>query len=364
MNARDHDQRDGRHHDHQPDRGDAHDRQTVISFVISMLRPHSHDHAHLVDDTLTESRAGTRALAISLIGLLITALIQVAVFALSGSVGVLADTIHNFADAFTAVPIGLAFVVARRAPTRRYPYGYGRAEDLAGLAVIVVMAASAVAVAWQSINRLVHPHPISDLGWVALAGLVGFVGNELAARYRIVVGRDIGSAALVADGYHARTDGFTSLAVVAGAIGVALGAPRADPIAGLAITVAILAVLRGAGRDVFRRLMDAVNPELIDQVERQAGNVHGVQRVDHVRVRWVGHELRAELNVTVGRHLRIFEAHDVAEAVRHALLHNVRRLTDATIHTDPDTGEGPDPHGTTAHHYNRQPSTCPTERGD
>jgi cation diffusion facilitator family transporter len=352
MSAQDH-HRDGRHHDHHHGQGDAHDRQALINFVISMLRPHSHDHAHVVDDTLTESRAGTRALAISLIGLLLTALIQAAVFALSGSVGLLADTIHNLADAFTALPIGLAFVVGRRAPTRRYTYGYGRAEDLAGLAVVVVIAASAVAVAWQSINRLIHPRPISDLGWVAVAGVVGFAGNELAARYRIRVGRDIGSAALVADGYHARTDGFTSLAVVAGAIGVALGVPRADPIVGLAIAVAILVVLRGAGRDVFRRLMDAVNPELIDQVERQAGAVHGVQRVDQVRVRWVGHELRAEMNVTVGRHLQLFEAHEVAETVRHALLHNVRRLTDATIHTDPDTGDGPDPHEVTAHHYNR-----------
>ena len=322
-------------------------------WVIQLVRPHSHDHADSLDDALMVSKAGTRALAISLTGLLVTAVLQLVVFIISDSVGLLADTVHNFADAFTALPIGLAFVVARRAPTKRYTYGFGRAEDLAGLVVVFVIAGSAVVTAWEAIDRFVHPHHVTNLGWVAAAGVIGFLGNELAARYRIHVGNKIGSAALVADGLHARTDGFTSLAVVLGAGGVAFGWRLADPIVGLAITLAILSVLHGAVREVYRRLMDAVDPSLVDQVEHEASEVPGVERVDDVRVRWVGHELRAELNVTVDRDLHVFEAHDVAEAVRHALLHHVRRLSDATIHTDPHALPGSDPHELTSHHYGR-----------
>jgi cation diffusion facilitator family transporter len=351
------------HHDHAPDGSghhdghdnDDHDHPSGLrGWVIQLIHPHSHDHADSLDDALMVSKAGTRALAISLTGLLVTAVLQVIVFVFSDSVGLLADTIHNFADAFTALPIGLAFVVARRPPTKRYTYGYGRAEDLAGLAVVFVIAASAVVAAWEAIDRLVHSHEVGHLPLVAVAGVVGFLGNELAARYRIRVGNQIGSAALVADGHHARTDGFTSLAVVVGAGGVALGWRLADPIVGLAITLAILGVLRGAARDIYRRLMDAVDPLLVDQVEREAGGVPGVERVDGVHIRWVGHELRAELNVTVDRDLHVYEAHDVAEAVRHALLHHVRRLADATIHTDPRSLPGSDPHDLTAHHYRRE----------
>ena len=358
MNAEQHDHHRAPGHQHDPayryDQGGAHDhahRTGLTGLVSGLVRPHSHDHAGSLDDALMVSKAGTRALAISLSGLLVTAVAQLVVFAISGSVGLLADTIHNFADALTALPIGLAFVVARRAPTRRYTYGFGRAEDLAGLSVVLVMAISAGVAAWEGIDRVIHPHPVTNLGWVAAAGVVGFLGNELAARYRIRVGRQIGSAALIADGHHARTDGFTSLAVVLGAGGVALGWRLADPLVGLAITVAILGVLRGAARDVYRRLMDAVDPALVDQVEHEASAVVGVQRVADVRVRWVGHELRAELNVAVAGDLHVHEAHDVAEEVRHALLHHVRRLADATIHTDPITDDGADPHQMTAHHY-------------
>ena len=358
----------GHGHEH-PHASDAHDalevhehgehphhhegRIDLKAWITQLLRPHSHDHADSLDDALMVSKQGTRALAVSLTGLLITAVLQLIVFLISDSVGVLSDTIHNFADAFTALPIGLAFVVARRAPTKRYTYGFGRAEDLAGLAVVLVIAGSAVVAAWEAIDRLVHPHHVTNLALVAVAGLIGFVGNELAARYRIRVGERIGSAALVADGLHARTDGFTSLAVMLGAGGVALGWRLADPIVGLVITLAILGVLRSAASDIYRRLMDAVDPALVEQVEFEATKVHAVERVDGVRVRWVGHELRAELNVTVGRDLRVVEAHDIAEAVRHALLHQIRRLSDATIHTDPRALPGSDPHELTAHHYGR-----------
>jgi len=169
------------------------------------------------------------------------------------------------------------------------------------MAVMAVMTTSAAIAAWQAIGRLVRPRSVHELVWVAAAGVAGFAGNELAARYRIRVGTRIGSAALVADGHHARTDGFTSLAVVAGAGGVALGWRAADPVVGLLITIAILAVLRGAVRDIYRRLMDAVDPDLVDQVEREAATVPGIRGCDAIRVRWIGHQLHAELDLTVDR---------------------------------------------------------------
>lgn len=328
-----------------------HDHSRAHGWRHGLGRSHSHDHAESVDEALLVSRTGTRALAISVAGLLGTAAIQAGVSVASGSVGLLADTIHNAADACTALPIGLALVVARRPPTKRYTYGYGRAEDLAGLAVVIVVALSAVVAGWEAVDRLVRPHTVTDLGWVAAAGIVGFLGNELVARYRLRVGHRIGSAALVADGHHARIDGFTSLAVVAGALGVSLGWRAADPVVGLVITVVILGILRDATRNIWRRLMDAVDPALVDQVRQAASGVPGVEAVGAVRVRWLGHELRAELDVTVDRNLHVFEAHAVAESVRHELLHRVQRLVDATIHTDPGPHDDPGPHSLTAHHY-------------
>ena len=176
--------------------------------------PHSHDAAESIDDALEASTAGIRAVKISLILLAITATLQIVVVVRSGSVALLADTIHNFSDALTAVPLWVAFVLSRRAATRRYTYGYGRVEDLAGLFIVTMIALSAVLAGYESIRRLFEPQPLTNLGWVLAAALIGFAGNELVAVYRIRVGRRIRSAALVADGLHARTDGFTSLAVV------------------------------------------------------------------------------------------------------------------------------------------------------
>ncbi|MGH3167787.1 MAG: cation diffusion facilitator family transporter [Trebonia sp.] len=219
-------------HDHGHEHGHQHRRRGVRGALAGLVHPHSHDPADSLDDALLTDRAARRALVVSLCGLLATGAIQAVIVGFSGSVGLLADTIHNLADALTALPIGLAFWAARRRATSRYTYGYGRAEDLAGLAVVGVMAVSAAVAAWQAIDRFVHPHQVTDLPLVAAAGVIGFAGNELAARYRIAVGTRIGSAALVADGRHARADGFTSLAVVAGAAGVALGWQQADPVQG------------------------------------------------------------------------------------------------------------------------------------
>ena len=299
------------------------------------LGGHSHDAADQVDEALEADQSGRRALVISLVGLAVTAIIQLVVVLLSGSVALLGDTLHNFADALTAVPLLVAFTLARRAPTKHLTYGYGRAEDLGGLFVITMITLSSALAAYESIRRLIHPEHVSHLWAVAGAALVGFIGNEVVARYRIRVGRKIGSAALVADGLHARTDGFTSLAVLLGAGGVALGWQWADPIVGLLITVAILGVLRSAVRQVGARLMDAVDPDLVDQATKAIRSVNGVQDVRELRIRWIGHTLRAEADIEVDAGLSVKTAHDLAHHAEEHLLADVRRLTAATVHVSP-----------------------------
>ncbi|WP_420312380.1 cation diffusion facilitator family transporter [Streptomyces sp. YS-B37] len=316
-----------------------------------LLTPHSHETADKLDSALESSARGMRALWVSLAVLGVTALVQAAVVFVSGSVALLGDTVHNAADALTAVPLGIAFVLGRRAATRRFTYGYGRAEDLAGIAIVLTIAASAAFAAWAAVDRLLDPRPMTHVPVVAVAALVGFVGNEWVARYRMRVGREIGSAALVADGLHARTDGFTSLAVLIGAGGSALGWQLADPIVGLAITAAIALVLRDASREVFRRVMDAVDPDLVDRAEHALRDVEGVRGVGELRLRWIGHRLRAEVAVVVDGEATVRQAHAVAVAAEHALLHAVPRLTAALVHADPAPVPGEaDPHGELAHH--------------
>jgi cation diffusion facilitator family transporter len=318
--------------------------------VTHVLRPHSHEAADKVDAALESSAEGLRTLWISLAALGLTTLVQAVVVAMSASVALLGDTLHNAADTLTAVPLGIAFMLGRRPPTRRYTYGYGRAEDLAGVAIVITIAASSVLAAYTAIQRLLHPQQVSHLMAVAVAALVGFAGNELVARYRIRVGRKIGSAALVADGLHARTDGFTSLAVLAGAGGVALGWDWADPVVGLLITVAIVMVLRQAAREVYRRLMDAVDPELVDRAEETLRGTDGVLDVGAVRLRWIGHRLRAECEIVVPRDATAVRAHQVAVAAEHALLHAVPRLSAALVHADPQPYDGVDHHADLAGH--------------
>jgi len=316
-----------------------------------LLRPHSHETADKLDPALESSARGMRALWISLAVLGATALAQAAVVALSGSVALLGDTVHNAADALTAVPLGIAFVLGRRAATRRFTYGYGRAEDLAGIVIVLTIAASAAFAGWAAVGRLLDPRPVGHVGAVAVAALAGFAGNEWVARYRIRVGREIGSAALVADGLHARTDGFTSLAVLLGAGGSALGWQLADPVVGLAITAAVVLVLRDAAREVFRRVMDAVDPALTDRAEAALREVRGVRDVGELRLRWIGHRLRAEVAVVVDGEVTVRQAHAIAVEAEHALLHAVPRLTAALVHADPAPQPGlVDPHLTLAHH--------------
>ncbi|QHC26422.1 cation diffusion facilitator family transporter [Streptomyces sp. GS7] len=349
-----HDHGDHRH-DHDRNHDHVHGEGRWASFrhqLAHVVTPHSHEAMDKVDSAMETSREGMRTLWLSLGILGLTTVIQAMIVAISGSVALLGDTIHNAADALTAVPLGIAFVVGRRAANRRYTYGYGRAEDLAGIAIVLTIAASSALAAYEAIDRLLHPRDVTHLWAVALAALVGFIGNEWVAGYRIRTGRKIGSAALVADGLHARTDGFTSLAVLLGAGGVALGWRWADPAVGLLITVAILMVLKGAAREVYRRLMDSVDPHLVDTAETTLRDINGVLGTGQVRMRWIGHALRAEADIVVDPHLTVVQAHEVAVAAEHALIHAVPRLTAATVHTDHLT-DGTDPHAALSHHAGR-----------
>jgi cation diffusion facilitator family transporter len=195
---------------------------------------HDHDHGHthgLVDPSIVRSRAGVRAVALSLAVLALTAVAQVVVFASSHSVALLADLVHNFGDALTAVPLGAAFLLRS-----------ARAERGAGYFVVATIFVSACVAFGESIDRLLHPQHIHQLGAVAAAGAIGFLGNEAAALVRLRAGRALNSPALIADGEHARVDGLVSLAVVASALVVALGLRVADPLIGLTITVVILRI--------------------------------------------------------------------------------------------------------------------------
>jgi len=264
-----------------------------------------HGHTHgVIDPTIATTTRGIWAVKWSFVVLAITAALQLVVVFLSGSVALLADTIHNVGDAVTAIPLWIAFVLARRKPSKTFTYGLGRVEDLAGIVIVLIILFSAIVAGYEAIDRLINPRPIAFLGWVAIAGLIGFIGNEAVAVFRIRVGREINSAALIADGFHARTDGFTSLAVVLGAIGVWLGFPLADPIVGLLITLAIFAIVWQSSKAVLTRMLDGVEPGIVDEIHHAAEHVHGIERVQSVQARWIGHRQK------LGDRLRVQQAVD------------------------------------------------------
>ncbi len=330
-------------HDHDYDS----DHAEAVAPAGEYRSPHAaHDHTHgVVDPALFSTERGIRALKWSLAGLLVTAALQVVVVIFTGSVALLADTIHNFGDAFTAVPLWIAFRLAGWKPSRRFTYGFGRVEDLAGVVIVLMILASAIAAAYESVQRLIHPQGVRFVWAVIAASVIGFVGNEAVAWFRIKVGKEIGSAALVADGYHARIDGLTSLAVLVGAVGVVLGFPLADPLVGLLITVAILRIVWDSAKSVVTRLLDGVDPEVIEEIEHAARHTPGVQDVTEVHVRWSGHRLRAELSVAVDSQFSVEQGHQIAKEVCHQLLHHLNYLSDATVHVDPANASG------RAHHH-------------
>jgi cation diffusion facilitator family transporter len=294
-----------------------------------------HGHTHgVIDSSLSSSERGIWAIKWSFVILAVTAAIQVVVVITSGSVALLADTIHNVGDATTAIPLWIAFRLVKRKPTATFNYGLGRVEDLAGMFVVLIILISALVAGYEAINRLLHPQPITQLIAVAVAGVVGFVGNEAVAVFRIKVGRDMNSAALIADGYHARTDGLTSLAVVLGALGVYLGFPLADPIIGLVITIAILGIVWQSARAVLTRSLDGVDPGVLAEIRHAAEHVSGVRRLTDVKARWIGHKLNAELTIAVDEGLSVGEANRIAVALREELHEHLPPLQAATVQFD------------------------------
>lgn len=290
---------------------------------------HSHVHG-VLDPAIAANARGIWAVKWSFVVLALTAALQFAVVAASGSVALLADAIHNIADATTAVPLWIAFVFARRNADSRFTYGYGRVEDLAGAVIVIVIFSSVVVALWQAVTRLLHPRPVSHLGALAIAGIVGFVGNEIAALLRIRVGREMSSAALIADGYHARADGLTSLAVIVGAAGVWLGFPLADPIVGLLIAATIVVVVWQSAGAVFSRLLDGVEPNVVAEIHHAGKHVEGIIEVVGARARWIGHQLHAEADIAIDPRFSVRESVELADRFRAEVMQHLPAL--ASLH--------------------------------
>lgn len=325
---------------------------------------HGHSHAG-IDPSIASSDRGLWAVKWSFVGLFITAAIQLAIVILSNSVSLLADTIHNFGDAATAIPLAIAFVFAKRKPSPRFTYGYGRVEDFAGILVVLTILASAIVAAYEAIHRLIHPEKVGHLGAVAVAAVIGFLGNEGVAIFRIRVGKEIGSAALIADGYHARTDGWTSLAVLAGAVGVWFGFPLADPIIGLLITAAILVIVWRSAKEVVSRALDGVDSDVLSEIQHAAAHGAGVREVNEVRARWLGHQLLAEVNIAVDASLTVEEGHGIATDVHRQLMAHLPFLARAVVHVDPVGASGEEHHTLSEHahqgeHHEHPHSEKPT----
>lgn len=317
---------------------------------------HSHDgagghgHTHgVVDASLTTTGRGLWAIKWSFIILAITASLQLIVVIISNSVALLADTIHNFADATTAIPLGVAFVLARRKPSSTFTYGLGRVEDFAGILIVLIILFSAIFAGYEAVDRLIHPHPVTALGWLTAAGVIGFIGNEAVAVFRIRVGRQMNSAALIADGYHARTDGLTSLAVVLGALGVWLGFPLADPIIGLLITITILGIVWQSARAVLTRSLDGVEPGITAEIYHAAEHVPGVERVISAKARWIGHLLHADVAIAADRTIPLAAATGIARDLKQELIQHLPALRTVNV-TFEALNDAHAPHGLSHRH--------------
>ncbi len=336
-------------HDHD---GHDHDHGAgIVGFFSSLFDRHSHSHTALAaDKSFKASEEGIRTVWIALALLGVTTVLQIVISVISGSVALLADTVHNLGDALNSIPLLIAFYLSRRIATRRYNYGFGRSEDIAGIFIVLSIAFSAGYILYESIDKFINPQPITNIGWVAVAAIIGFLGNEGVALLQIRMGRKINSAALIADGMHARTDGLTSLAVLLAAGGAYLGFPLADPIIGLIIGIAIVLITRDAAVSMWYRLMDSVEPALLDQAEAVIADVEGVKETCRVRMRWVGHQLHTEAVISVDPAISTTKSYETIEAVRHAIFHNMDAVGEVLITIEPHTDNREDLHQETAHH--------------
>lgn len=284
-----------------------------------------------MDETLESNERGIWVLKISLAILGLTALFQLLIVLISGSTALLADTIHDFADAGTSLPLWIAFALARRGASRRFTYGYGKTEDVAGVVIVLIIFFSAAVAAYEAVMKIIHPRPMDHLWWVAAAAVIGFIGNEAVAAFRIKVGNEIGSAALVADGQHARVDGFTSLSVLLGVAGVMLGFPIIDPLVGIGISLAILFIVKNAAQAIWLRLIDGIEPEILAEIEHAPRHIPGVRDVRDVRARWVGHRVQCDLAIEVDPQLTVAETDILCTKVEQTLREHVRLLGSVVV---------------------------------
>jgi len=348
-----HDPHSHHDHDHNHDHSHHHHGRGWWGWIATLFHLHGHSHQHtdlVADRAFVDNAEGIRTVWLALVALAITSVIQIVIVVWSGSVALLADTVHNIGDGLNSIPLLIAFYLARRAATRRYTYGFGRAEDVAGIFIVLSIAFSAGLIFWESFQKFLYPEPLTNLNWVTAAAIVGFLGNEAVALLQIRVGRRIGSAALVADGLHARTDGLTSLAVLFAVAGTWLGFPILDPIIGILIGVAILFITRDATVTMWYRLMDAIEPEILKQAETVLAQRAEVRQTNRLRMRWIGHRIHAEVHIAVDPHLPTVESHQIAEEVRHDLFHNIANLAEVVVHVDPWTEEPEKFHHLTVHH--------------
>ncbi|MGH7903957.1 MAG: cation diffusion facilitator family transporter [Candidatus Dormibacteraceae bacterium] len=294
----------------------------------------SHDHAH--GPEVYQSRDATRAVIVSATVLAIASAAEFAAAFAGHSAGILADALHNAGDVLTTGILLGSFALARRPATRRFTSGYGRIEDVATLLIVLVIVGTAALAAVESALRLFNPTAYPNVAWSLIAAAIGIVANLGAAQYKIGTGRRILSTALEADGVHSRIDSLVSLGALIGIAVAHFTFPPADPIAGLAITAAILYVLAGTVRELFLRMMDAVDPSLVDELTAAAGEVPGVLGVHDVRVRWVGRELMAVVHIDCEPDSSLRAAHDLALKVEHEVEHHVPAVR-VDIHMDPGT---------------------------
>ena len=294
----------------------------------------THDHSHhdlAADRAFLDNQLAVRTVWIALVALGATTALQIVIYIASNSVALLADTVHNLGDALNSIPLLFAFYIARRAANKRYTYGYGRLEDIAGVFIVISIGFSAAYILYESVQRLLNPLPLKNLEWIALAALVGFVGNELVALMQIRVGRRIGSDAMIADGQHALIDGLTSLAVLIAVIGTLIGWPILDPIVGVVIALAIVGITWNAIKAVWYRMMDAVDPHLVEHVEAHARGVAGVEAVLTLRLRWVGHRMYGVIKVAVPADASLADSQDIAQAVQREANGVIPQLEELTV---------------------------------
>lgn len=318
-------------HGHSHADGHTHEHKPGLIGWIQHTFAHSHDVHEKVDDVMESSERGFWATKWALISLSITTIIQIFITYFSGSTALFADTVHNLGDGANSIPLLIAFWLQKRVRSRQYTYGYGRTEDLAGLIILVSIAVSAIVAGTESVRKLFNPEPMDYLGWVAAAAIVGFIGNEAVALLQIRTGRQIGSAALIADGQHARIDGITSLAVLVAVFGTLFGVPILDPIIGLLITITIIAILWQSSKSIFRRMLDGIEPSILEEIEHAPTHVPGVTAVTNVRARWSGHKVFTDLEISVDNDRSVAEATEIIDAVKKTLAEHVPAFGDAVV---------------------------------